>query len=869
MKHPIISIRHLTATVKHFAATALLLTTVAIGASAQKSASQIRIYLNPGHGSWGPNDRPAATIPYPMLAETGRPDTCGFYESNTNLWKILKLGSKLVENGFKASNVVYSRVANGPYPYVAGASNQYKYNRNLSEICEEVEVGNFDMFLSVHSNAATDGAIANYALFLYRGHDDGSGAADGAKRMCQTVWPYIQTNGIDYYTSYGPSRPNIRGDIDFYHSSSTATRSNGKKYTGYLGVLKHGVPGFLSEGYFHTYQPARHRALNKDYCGQEGIRYLRGILDYFNLPAEKVGYLMGTVKDAIHTITHDLYKYKSGTDDQWFPINGARVRLLRDGVVVDEYHTDQNFNGVFVFSDLTPGQYTLECAADNYNPLSATYKKALTVTANATTYTKLLLSPKDGYVPSTTPSSAVTEHVQYAYNLAQTVGTSQADFTFSATGDAPSGTITLTDTTTKKQYAFPVSQVDKGDNQLSIPTSQLPDGVYSWSVSVNNEAVTSPSAFFTFKNTTGATGLVANTQPSSKNFGYLYIADGYTAKGVYQLSPALETLNSAPLFNSTFEDDTYSPGRLSINPNNGYVFISDRSVNHSGIFSFSPYQATPILNIFTTGTRNSDGVIKTNNNITGTCTTGLAFTGSRSNTRLYAFEIGYPETDDATLCRYDVAKSYTWRKPISATYSDVSGLLLNRNVNIVGGPDGVWLAQTRNSGNNTSSVPALIYMSEDGKVKFNSGTDLPSLTGCNGGGLAIDSTRGILAISNADGDIELYNLAWSASGVPQLTYKTKIVSNGGVINQMAFDYAGNLYVAARYSIKGYTIPGSSSVVTTPASALVTIGNPTGIRELHGQSKTDADAIYDLQGRKLSQPRQGINIINGKKVYISR
>ena len=24
-----------------------------------------RIYINPGHGSWGPNDRPNATIPYP------------------------------------------------------------------------------------------------------------------------------------------------------------------------------------------------------------------------------------------------------------------------------------------------------------------------------------------------------------------------------------------------------------------------------------------------------------------------------------------------------------------------------------------------------------------------------------------------------------------------------------------------------------------------------------------------------------------------------------------------------------------------------------------------------------------------------------
>ena len=127
-------------------------------------ASSIRIYLNAGHGSWGPNDRPMATIPYPMLSSTGRPDTCGFYESNTNLWKILRLGQKLVANGFSKNNIVYSRVATGPYPYVAGASNEAEYNRNLSEICEEVEAGNFDMFLSVHSNAASDGSIANYPL---------------------------------------------------------------------------------------------------------------------------------------------------------------------------------------------------------------------------------------------------------------------------------------------------------------------------------------------------------------------------------------------------------------------------------------------------------------------------------------------------------------------------------------------------------------------------------------------------------------------------------------------------------------------------------------------------------------------------------
>ena len=73
----------------------LLAVLVAIPVSAQKK----KIYLNPGHGGWGPDDRPLPTIPYPMLASTGRPDTCGFYESNTNLWKALECGARLAKNG--------------------------------------------------------------------------------------------------------------------------------------------------------------------------------------------------------------------------------------------------------------------------------------------------------------------------------------------------------------------------------------------------------------------------------------------------------------------------------------------------------------------------------------------------------------------------------------------------------------------------------------------------------------------------------------------------------------------------------------------------------------------------------------------------
>ena len=74
-----------------------------------------KIYVNPGHGSFGSNDRPMATIPYPNLPTTGLPDTCGFYESNTNLWKCLELGRKLEAAG---AVVMYSRTACGPWDYV-------------------------------------------------------------------------------------------------------------------------------------------------------------------------------------------------------------------------------------------------------------------------------------------------------------------------------------------------------------------------------------------------------------------------------------------------------------------------------------------------------------------------------------------------------------------------------------------------------------------------------------------------------------------------------------------------------------------------------------------------------------------------------
>ena len=399
-----------------------------------KDLTGIKFYVNPGHGSFGPNDRPMATIPYPNLPTTGMPDTCGFYESNTNLQKAWYLGQKLLAAG---AEVMYSHTECGPWPYtmVNGDYPDYtynkggsiqgdewqpsdgyychpdieKYNRDLVEITEEVEANNIDYFISIHSNANTEGSTANFPLMLYRGPDNyaGANATDGYEyvegsyekaKFCNEEKLKIMKAGIDVPSS---TNLNIRGDWNFYGSHSDRTHANGKKYSGYLGVLKHGASGFLSEGYFHTYQPARHRALNYEYCHMEGLDYYRGIVNYYGADKETVGYIIGTVKDQYNKMSDKLYTYTPKSNDQWVPCNGAEVILKKGGVEVARYNVDNNYNGLFIFQNLEPGDdYSLEASCDGFHPLADQYKVPFSVKANETTYPMIYLVDT-AYVPPT------------------------------------------------------------------------------------------------------------------------------------------------------------------------------------------------------------------------------------------------------------------------------------------------------------------------------------------------------------------------------------------------------------------------------------------------------------------------------------
>lgn len=383
------------------------------------SAANIRVYINPGHGSWGPNCRPQATIPYPALS-SGRPDTLGFYESNTNLWKALALEEKLLAAG--GFDVKLSRRANGPYPY-AGYEDK-TYNKALSTVCAEAEAYNADYYISIHSNAGPIGNangtsdFANYPVILYRGYTDApkvensdNMAKASMARLYEIFYTKAKTKGggPEFTSSYSPTNPRIVGDLSFYNTTSTY---------GYLGALKHNIPGFLSEGYFHTYSPARHRALNTDWCRQEGIRYYRGIMDYYGKPKESVGYIMGYVRSKTETLSNNpLYLPHNVSNDVYHPINGAKVvlrnasgKLIRCNCypyvkrqLTDQpyYTTDNNYNGIFMFENLEPGTYSISVHKDGYED----YQTTVTVTADKTVYPEIFLTPGTGTEPNVSGGS--------------------------------------------------------------------------------------------------------------------------------------------------------------------------------------------------------------------------------------------------------------------------------------------------------------------------------------------------------------------------------------------------------------------------------------------------------------------------------
>lgn len=332
-----------------------------------KQPSQLKIYINPGHGGYDSDDRNMRIYPFKQG------DHNGFWESQSNLDKGLRLRDIL--NAYGVQNTM------------SRTTNTTEDDLPLSTIVAEANAYNPDFFLSIHSNA---GNPSNYILQIFAGkdlNDTRTYSTDYIDAQCSEESFAVTTlmgnilyeNAVTDWTRV----PMIKGNKTF--ARDVMGWSNG------YGVLRGlRVPGTISEGCMHDYIPETYRLMNMGYKWREAFYFARTFLEYYCGTTLTDGAIGGQVRDYYLPMEFPQISYHKGTLDAQKPVCGAKVELWQNGSLLQTYYTDTLYNGCFFFFDLQPGQYQVKVSADNYYDYSYTE----TVTAAKIAYHNCLINLK-------------------------------------------------------------------------------------------------------------------------------------------------------------------------------------------------------------------------------------------------------------------------------------------------------------------------------------------------------------------------------------------------------------------------------------------------------------------------------------------
>lgn len=329
--------------------------------AANASPSSFKIYINPGHGGYGGDDR--GMYLYPIFIN-GQVNEAGgytkeqtFWESQSNLDKGMRLDTMLRALGF---NTKMSRILN-----------REEDDKDLYDIVVEANTYKADFMLSIHSNA---GNPSNYILQIHSGitpgdeyglngysHKVSQEVSDKARAITTLMGNNQYKNAVSCWSR----EPMIAGDKTF--ARTVMGWSNG------YGVLRWlNVPGTISEGMMHDYLPETYRLLNIDYKRQESFYFAKTFMEYFCAAELSVGAIGGKIHDDYQKQVFPDYRPRKNTRDVYRPINRGVVELWKDGAKIDSYTTDTLYNGCYFFWNLQPGTYTVKAVPEGYYPQEQT-----------------------------------------------------------------------------------------------------------------------------------------------------------------------------------------------------------------------------------------------------------------------------------------------------------------------------------------------------------------------------------------------------------------------------------------------------------------------------------------------------------------
>ena len=765
----------------------------------------LKIYVNPGHGGHDSDDRSCWTIPVPETWTNPN----GYWESNSNLTKGLALRDLLVAAG---ATVIMSRTTNTTAD-----------DRALSAIAEEANANSVDHFLSIHSNAIN--GQTNYVLELYRG-TDGNPTTAGSDDMAASAFNTLLQNPLTVWTS---TETRVRGDISFYPSSQ-----NG------LGVLRPlTVPGFLSEGSFHDYAPETHRLCNANYCKLEALRFFQHIHHYFGRTLPQTATISGWVKsqnEKVDVLNQKNFYYKAGSDDQWLPLNGAKVVLIdANDHRIDSLVTDDWYNGIFAFYDLQPGTYTVEASLNGYKTTTQT----VTVAAEEIAGVKMRLRNVNIGV-SGQPNI-------YASGLSASQGDNTIAIHYVLNAPATSLKVKFYNGTTfvSEVDVTEAAHLTRGEHSdVVIDLSSLPKGTYTWALEATAEGhsnlrevleQTTDYAFY------GPRDVAVDNSPESHYFGRVYVANGQagttsengvtraTSKGMYIFDALMNPENAtaytggiswaAEEYLTTDQGDNpvynkaWGPYRLAIDED-GYVYITDNGAkdsNSTGVYRMNP--ATPSATFVSVlGKANASGLFRRANSI--------AVSGKGASRVLYLNDwtdsiVSYPIGNNLPC----TSKGATMVKKAAFT---AAGIANAQNSLARDNNGGFWVSQVAL----TADRAQLAHFNAAGTCDFrinNTTNSHLKLSNSRRGAVGLNPSNSMVAFGGG-GTVKVLSLTNGNASTAAAADFSMPTDMGTNVDGIAFDVADNIYVvsASTERLRVFATPKTDNSHETPAPASSTV-----------------------------------------------
>ena len=171
---------------------------------------------------------------------------------------------------------------------------------------------------------------------------------------------------------------------------------------------------------------------------------------------------------------------------------------------------------------------------------------------------------------------------------------------------------------------------------------------------------------------------------------------------------------------------------------------------------------------------------------------------------------------------------------------------------------GLWWAQNRTKGQNLNANRSLMFINDNGSIKWVS-DDQNLINGSNGGGMEVNADESKLYLVNGDGNILVFDIAWNEEDtIPTLTQVDSIVTPYSHVCSIVLDPAGNMVTAAglygtggnmRLVIYGMPTDNNEIIIPAAASQSIEFAAPSLADVLDGKTIRRAvacdDAVYVL------------------------